>query len=139
MKPIEGIYECYGHNKTRLRYHIILVTKYGRKCLNQIKDYVFDAFKYTEEHSHMKIHYMNTDKDHIHLLISFPPKYSISQTIDRLKQCTTNYLYGKCYDHLKRFYWKKKKTLWSDSYFCSTIGMISESKVSEYIKNQGII
>lgn len=138
MKEIvKGIYEHYGHNKTRLRYHIILITKYRRKCLNQIKDIVFDAFKYTEEHSHMKIHYMNTDKDHIHLLISFPPKYSISQTINRLKQCTTNYLYDKCYDHLKQFYRRKKKTLWSDSYFCSTIGMISESKVSDYIKNQG--
>lgn len=139
MKPIEGIYKCYGHNKTRLRYHIILITKYRRKCLDQIKEIVFDAFKETEQKSHMKIHYMNIDKDHIHLLISFPPQYSISQTINRLKQYTTNYLYRKCYDHLKRFYYRKKKMLWSDSYFCSTIGMISESKVSEYIKNQGLI
>lgn len=139
MKPIEGIYECYGHNKTRLRYHIILITKYRRECLEPIKNKVLDAFKYTEEHSDIKIHYINTDKDHIHLLISFPPKYSISQTINRLKQCSTNYLYHECYDYLKHFYWRKKKMLWSDSYFCSTIGMISESKVSEYIKNQGSI
>ena len=139
MKPIKGIYECYGHNKTRLRYHIILITKYRRKCLDQIKETVLDAFKETEQRSHMKIHYMNTDKDHIHLLISFPPQYSISQTINRLKQYTTNYLYSKCYDYLKCFYWRKKKMLWSDSYFCSTIGMISESKVYEYIKNQGLI
>ena len=139
MKPIEGIYEHYGHNKSRLRYHIILITKYRRKCLEQIKELVFDAFRYTEEHSDIKIHYMNIDKDHIHLLISFPPKYSIAQTVNRLKQCTTNYLYHECDNYLKRFYWKKKRILWSNSYFCSTIGMISESKVSEYIKNQSIL
>ena len=137
MKPIKGIYECYGHNKTRLRYHVILITKYRRKCLEQIKNIVFDAFKEVEQKSHIKIHYMNTNNDHIHLLVSFPPQYSISQTINRLKQYTTNYLYKTCYNYLKQFYWRKKKVLWSDSYFCSTIGMISESKVSEYIKNQG--
>ena len=80
---------------------------------------------------------MNADKDHIHLLISFPPEYSLSQTINRLKQFTTNYLYRTNNDYLRHFYWSKKKVLWTSSYFCSTVGMISESKVSEYIKNQG--
>ena len=36
---------------------------------------------------------MNLDADHIHLLLSFPPDYSLSQTVNRLKQMTTNYLY----------------------------------------------
>lgn len=137
MKRIDGVYECYGHCKTRLRYHIILITKYRRKCLDQIKDQVLESFKYTEEHSHLKIHYMNTDKDHIHLLVSFPPQYSISQTISRLKQCTTNYLYRTYESYLRRFYWRKKRMLWSDSYFCSTIGSVSEEKVVTYIENQG--
>ena len=137
MKRIDGVYECYGHCKTRLRYHIIMITKYRRKCLDQIKDQVLESFKYTEEHSHLKIHYMNTDKDHIHLLVSFPPQYSISQTISRLKQCTTNYLYRTYESYLRRFYWRKKRMLWSDSYFCSTIGSVSEEKVVTYIENQG--
>ena len=136
MKKVDGVYECYGHCKTRLRYHIILITKYRRKCLDSIKEQVLEAFRYTEEHSHLKIHYMNTDKDHIHLLVSFPPEYSISQTISRLKQCTTNYLYREYESYLRRFYWRKKRILWSDSYFCSTIGSVSEEKVVEYIKNQ---
>ena len=138
MKTIKitGLYECYGHCKTRVRYHIILVTKYRRKCLEPIKEYVLDAFKYTEEYSHLKIHYINTDNDHVHLLVSFPPEYSISQTVNRLKQCTANYLYGRCNDFLRKFYRRRKRTLWSDSYFCSTIGMVSESKVSDYIQNQ---
>lgn len=79
---------------------------------------------------------MNLDRNHIHLLISFPPKYSISQTVNRLKQYTTNYLYRTNYDYLKKFYWSNKKKLWSESYFITTIGNVSENKVLEYIKNQ---
>ena len=82
---------------------------------------------------------MNIDKDHIHLLISFPVDYSISQTINRLKQYTTNYLYRKedtC-KWLKQFYWKKKCMLWTHGYFVSTVGQISEEIVFKYIENQG--
>ena len=133
---IHGLYECYGHCRTRLRYHIILVTKYRRKCLEPIKDSMFQALKEAETRSHLKIHYMNIDNDHIHLLVSFPPDYSISQTIKRIKQLTTNYLYRYHKDYLKRFYVRRKKVLWSDSYFCSTIGTVSESNIKNYIRNQ---
>lgn len=38
--------------------------------------------------------------------------------------------------YLKKFYWSNKKKLWSESYFITTIGNVSENKVLEYIKNQ---
>ena len=133
---IKDLYINYGHKSIRVRYHIILVTKYRRKCLTDIKEQVFSTFKSIEQHAHIKIHNMNIDKDHIHLLISFPPEYSISQTINRLKQYTTNQLYKNCYDHLKKYYWTNKNILWSHSYFCSTLGTISEAKVNEYINKQ---
>lgn len=132
----DQLYNYYGHSKTRLRYHIVFVTKYRRKCLNGIKESVINTFKEVQNNSHIKIHNINIDKDHIHMIISFPPEYSLSQTVNRLKQYTTNRLYKNYYDYLKKYYWSKKKILWSHSYFCSTIGMISESKVDEYINNQ---
>ena len=135
-KDQKMIYECYKHSKTRLRYHLILTTKYRRSCLQQIKNDVLESFNQCASHSDIKIHLMNLDKNHIHLLISFPPKYSISQTVNRLKQYTTNYLYRNNYDYLKKFYWTNKKRLWSESYFITTIGNVSENKVLEYIKNQ---
>lgn len=133
---IKDLYTNYGHKSIRVRYHIILVTKYRRKCLTDIKEQVFNIFKSIEQHAHIKIYNMNIDKDHIHLLISFPPEYSISQTINRLKQYTTNQLYKSCYDHLKKYYRTNKNILWSHNYFCSTLGMISETKVNEYINKQ---
>jgi putative transposase len=126
-----------SHRKVHLRYHIIFVTKNHRKCLEYIKEKVFDAFRYTESKSHIKIMKMNIDKDHIHLLVSFPPEYSIEQTVSRLKQMSTNYLYRECNDYLKQYYCKKKRVLWTHGYFAYTIGNVNESIVSKYIENQG--
>lgn len=136
IKNIKDIYEHYGHKETRLRYHVVLVTKYRRKLFH-IENLLKEALNECELRSHLKIHAMGYDKDHIHLLISFPPHYSISQTINRIKQFTTNYLYKRCNDYLRSYYWKTKHTLWSDSYFCSTVGSVSELSVKDYILNRG--
>lgn len=141
MDNIYKLVECrkggYSHAKTHLRYHMIFVTKYRRKCLNQIRDDVLMAFTECSRLSHIRILNMNIDKDHIHLFITFPPKYSIGQTVNRLKQFTTNYLYTKRESYLRQFYWKKKRVLWTHGYYCSTIGNVSEETVFQYIENQG--
>lgn len=130
-------YQIASHAKTSLRYHIIFSTKYRTKCLTQIKDEVFASFRYAEGKSQFKILQMNLDKDHIHLLITWPPVYSIEQVINRLKQLTTNYLWIKCEAHMKKYYWSKKRKLWTHGYFISTIGDVSEKTLKEYIANQG--
>lgn len=129
---------CPGHCRTYLRYHIIFVTKYRRKCLEYIRQDVFDAFRYTESKSNIKIHCMNLEDDHIHLIVSFPVTYNISQTISRLKEMTTNYLWRVKDQWLRQFYWKKKKRLlWTHGYYVSTLGQVSEKIVWSYIENQG--
>lgn len=130
-------YESFNHAKTRLRYHIIFSTKFRRKCLNEIRDIVLDSFRYAESISHLKILVMELDNDHIHFLVSFPPAYSIEQTVRRMKMISTNYVYERCENYLKKFYWKDKRLLWTHGYFCSTIGEVSEQTVKHYIENQG--
>ena len=82
---------------------------------------------------------MKQDKDHIHLLINIKPTYSLEQTINRMKQMTTNYLYRneKTRMWLRNFYWAKRLTIWTHGYFVSTIGQVSEQIVWDYIENQG--
>lgn len=130
-------YETFNHAKTRLRYHIIFSTKYRRKCLTDIRDIILESFKYAESISHFKILTMEIDKDHIHFLVIIPPKYSIEQTVKRMKQVSTNYVYKKVPEYIKQYYWKNKKVLWTHGYFCSTIGEVSEKNIKEYIENQG--
>ena len=52
---------------------------------------------------------------------------------------TTNYLYRQndTEQWLKKFYWKKKRLLWTHGYFVSTVGHVSEDIVFDYIENQG--
>ena len=130
-------YRTFGHAKTRLRYHMIFSTKFRRKCLEKIHDDVILSFKYAESKSNFKILVMELDKDHIHMLIEFKPKYSIEQVVSRLKQLTTNYLWKIQRDYLKKYYWKQHNILWTHGYFCSTIGDVSESTLKTYIENQG--
>ena len=129
-------YKTYAHAKTRLRYHIVFSTKYRRKCLNEIKDSVLDAFRIVEANSEFKILMMNLEDDHIHFLIKFKPSLSISQVVRRLKQMSTRIIWENNENYLKKFYWKKKQ-IWTGGYFVSTIGEVSEKNILEYIKNQG--
>ena len=131
-------YISYGHAKTRLRYHIIFCTKYRRKCLEPIRDKLLEIFRDAEKVSHFRIYNMELDKEHIHFMISFPPTYSIEQTVRRMKQYSTYRIYNDAAASawLKQFYWKNKRVLWSHGYFCSTIGEVSEEKPKEYIENQ---
>ena len=129
-------YETQAHAKTRLRYHIVFSTKYRKKVLNQIRQDVYDAFRYVESKSRIKILTMEIDENHIHLLVKWPPCYSIEQTVRRLKQLSTWYLWDKQKAYLKKQYWKRK-IIWSRGYFISTIGDTSEKTVKKYIEHQG--
>lgn len=94
IKEKEFHYETFNHAKTRLRYHFIFSTKYRIKCLNEIRDVVLESFRYAESISHFKIITMEIDKEHIHILVKFPPKYSIEQIVKRMKQISSNYIYN---------------------------------------------
>ena len=133
---MQHVYKTYAHAKIHLRYHMIFSTKFRRRCLDDIKDDVREAFKYAEGKTHVKIHRMESDGDHVHFLLEFPPRYSIEQTVRRLKQLSTMYLYERNEAYLRRWYWKKRKILWTHGYFCATVGAVSEDAVDEYIRNQ---
>lgn len=80
---------------------------------------------------------METDKDHIHLLIDYVPKVSVLQIVRRLKQETTFELWKVHESYLKKHFWKER-TFWSDRYFACSIGEgTSYDTIQEYIKNQG--
>jgi putative transposase len=75
---------------------------------------------------------METDKDHLHLLVDVPPTMAPSKLVMLLKQQTTFY----AWKNLKKHFWKEK-TFWSDGYFVCSTGDASTQTIQEYIKNQG--
>lgn len=126
-----------AHAKTHLRYHIIFSTKYRRNCLNDIRQDVLNVFKQIADRYGCKIFAIELDKNHIHFLIEFSPKYSISQIVKLFKQISLYEIWNKHENYLKKFYWKNKRVLWTHGYYCSTVGNIDEEKIKTYINNQG--
>ena len=79
---------------------------------------------------------METDKDHIHILLQYNPTDSIKNIVSLLKQKSTYMAWINYNNILKRCYWKEH-TLWSDGYFAASIGMVSQTTIERYIENQG--
>lgn len=79
---------------------------------------------------------METDKDHIHILIEYKASDSISNIVKILKQYTTYILWKLYNDILLKFYWKRK-IIWSEGYFACSIGQVSQSIIEKYIESQG--
>jgi len=97
---------------------------------------VKDIFKRIESNSEFLIDIMETDKDHIHLLVSYSPKVSISSIVRKLKQESTIGLWEYFPVYLSKYFWKEH-TFWSDGYFACSIGEANPETIRIYIENQG--
>jgi putative transposase len=75
----------------------------------------------------------NFQVDHIHPLMVIPPKYAVSDVVDRIKWQTSNHL-RKEYDWLKKVYWKEN-IIWSPGFFVLTVS-VGEDKIIKYIRWQ---
>ena len=75
---------------------------------------------------------METDKDHVHILLEYSPKISVSDIVRQLKQYSTYQMWNYHKEYLSNQYWKNK-ILWSDGYFACSIGQV----IKKYIQNQG--
>ena len=134
---MEKEYLSKNHSKFLLKYHIIFVCKYRRKLLvgslaSCLKNILIDI----ANKSDFRIEVIETDKDHVHLLVNAVPKVSPLQIVRRLKQESTQRLWLLYPNELrKRFY--REHTLWTDGYFVSSIGNVSQETVRKYIENQG--
>lgn len=137
MKDINRF--TYGRTSVyNLNYHLIWGTKYRNKVLKGhvevvLKRTLYDiASKYGFTIAHMEI-----DKDdHIHLLVSAPPKLSVTNIMRWLKGISAWQLFREC-PELRSNYWKKQgRHLWSPSYYVESIGTVNEQAVAKYIDDQ---
>lgn len=88
-------YETKNHSKFLLMYHVIFVCKYRKPILESIDNLVKQTMFDISKESDFVIMEMETDKDHIHMLIKSQPKISVLSIIRRLKQEYTHRLWKK--------------------------------------------
>jgi putative transposase len=80
---------------------------------------------------------IETDKNHIDILVDPDPTKSPLDFVRKTKMLTTYYSWRSIWvSYLKSFYWKEK-TLWSDEYFVATTGQASSETIKKYIESQG--
>ena len=129
----------YRHNRRKysLKVHIVLVTKYRKQLLQgAIADYVKQKILDIANTRGYEIIAMETDKDHIHFLLSYDATDRVCDIVKIVKQETTYYLWQKYNSVLSKQYWKKK-IFWSDGYFACSIGEVSSATIQKYIESQG--
>jgi putative transposase len=130
-------YSKQAHCVYYARYHLVFVTKYRRKWLKHgMGAYVQITLRaISRHHPDIVIHELNTDEDHIHLLISIPPRFSVSHIVNLLKSNSARAARRK-FPFLKKFYDQDQEEFWSGGYFVSTVGA-NEDVIRKYIEHQG--
>ena len=129
------------HGRTcvyNINYHIIWGTKYRNKVLNdKIEDELKQLLYQIAEEKGFTISHLEIGlDDYVHLLISAPPKLSVTTIVSCLKGTSAFRLFRK-HPELKKFYWSKEdRHLWSPSYYVETIGTTNQNAVAKYIDDQ---
>lgn len=124
------------HNVSECHYHIQLTIKYRKAILNpKLEKTIIDSMQDVKERYAIEIHNVGFDKNHIHLLVQFLPKYSGGQVIRLFKNLTAKQVFKHCPEIKKELYGGE---FWTDGYYIATVsGRGSRKVIENYIKKQG--
>ena len=125
--------ESLAHTKWNCKYHIVFAPKYRRQIIyGKIKHDIGIMLRKLCEYKGVEIIEAEACKDHIHMLLSIPPKYSISQIMGYLKGKSSLMIFEK-YANMKYKYGNRH--FWCRGYFVDTVGK-NAKKIEEYVRNQ---
>jgi putative transposase len=125
-----------AHSVYYLQYHIVWVCEYRRRILNPgVCSYIRKLLpKLLRSMPGVNVETIGFDEDHLDMMMSIPPKYSISLVIGKLKSQSAARL-RKAFPCLSKVYWNEN-IVWSPGYFVSSVG-IDEETIKRYIEHQG--
>jgi len=129
MDKIENL----SHTKWECKFHVVFIPKCRRKVLyGQLRRHLGDVFRRLAQHKESRIEEGHLMADHVHMMISIPPKYAVAQVV--------GYLKGKSAIHLARTYGDRRRNFvgqhfWARGYFVSTVGR-NEEVIRQYIRHQ---
>lgn len=125
--------DSLNHTRWECKYHVVFIPKYRKKALfGQLRRDLGEIFHRLAKQKECNIEQGYVMPDHVHMMISIPPKYSVSQVV--------GYIKGKSAIHIARFYQERSRNyvgqhFWARGYFVSTVGR-DEQVIREYIRNQ---
>ena len=126
-------YESLSHTKWECKYHVVFIPKCRRKVLyGKLRTHLGEVLHQLAKQKESRIEEGHLLADHVHMMISIPPKYAVSNVI--------GYIEGKSAIHIARVYGERKRSFvgqhfWARGFFVSTVGT-DEATVRAYIKSQ---
>ena len=126
-------YQRLQHTLWECKYHVVFIPKYRRKVLfAALRKDLGPVFRELARHKACRVEEGHLRPDHVHRLLSIPPKYAVAAIV--------GYLKGKSAIHIARTYRGKARNFtgenfWARGYFVSTVGA-DERTVREYIRDQ---
>ena len=122
-----------AHTKWLCKYHIVFTPKYRRKVIyNQYREDLRDILKQLCNYKGVQIIEGHIMPDHIHMLVSIPPKYSVSSFMGYLKGKSALMMFDR---HANLKYKFGNRHFWSEGYYVSTVGL-NEDTIKKYIQDQ---
>ena len=126
-------YQSLNHTKWECKYHVVFIPKFRRKVLyGEIKANLGVMFRNLAEQRSVRLEEGHLMPDHVHMMLSIPPKYAVCEVVGFMK--------GKSAIYIARTFMGKRKNFsgenfWARGYFVSTVGR-DEKTIREYIRNQ---
>ena len=122
-----------SHTKWMCKYHIVFTPKYRRKIIyNQYKESIRDILKQLCSYKGVEIIEGQLMVDHVHMLVSIPPKISVSSFMGYLKGKSALMIFDK---HANLKYKFGNRHFWAEGYYVSTVGL-NEATIQKYIQEQ---
>ena len=126
-------YETLSHSKWDCKYHVVFIPKYRKKTLfAELRRHLGGVFRPLAEQKESRIEEGHLMADHVHMLISIPPKYAVAHVVGFIK--------GKSAIHIARTFMDRRRNFvgqhfWARGYFVSTVGR-DEAVIRRYIREQ---
>lgn len=125
--------ESLCHTRWECKYHVVFIPKSRRRALfRELRRHLGEVFKALAEQKESRVEEGHLMEDHVHMLLSIPPKYSVAQVVGFMK--------GKSAIHIARVYVGARRNFtgqhfWARGYYVSTVGR-DETAIREYIRQQ---
>ena len=126
-------YKSLSHSVWDCKYHVVFIPKYRRKTIyGQLRGELGKVFRTLAKQKECEVEEGHLHIDHVHMLISIPPKHAVSSIV--------GYIKGKSAIHIARVFFDRKRNyvgqhFWARGYFVSTVGR-DEAAIRDYISKQ---
>ncbi len=125
--------ESLSHTRWECKYHVVFIPKCRKKVLfGKIRKELGPMFRALAERKDTRVEEGHIMADHVHMLLSIPPKYSVSQVVGFMKGKSALHI-AQLVDGRKRNFFGQ--SFWARGYFVTTVGR-DEATIREYIRNQ---